>query len=57
MKSYDMTIQIKPPQQCFQMGAICFAKFYKFNEILNFCPFFTLVLSGIEKVNGQYYCI
>ena len=36
-------------------GAICFAKFYKFNEILNFCPFFTLAFLGLKKLTDSTF--
>ena len=88
MKSYGVTIQMKPLQQYFHMvlfiyyvvvtfesvdeilwcgpsnktsfmvvlshDAICFSKFYKFNEILNFCPFLPWSLLGVKRFNSTF---
>ena len=48
MKSYDVTIQMKPLQQYFHMVLFCFSAFYNWEILMNF-DFGHLGLKGLRS--------
>ena len=53
MKSYDVTIQLKPVQQYFHMVFFCFSVYYNWETLMNF-DFGHLGLKGLRPVRVNF---
>ena len=55
MKSYDMTIQIKPPQQCFQMGLFVLQNFTNLMKSWIFAHFLLWSFLRLKKLTDSTF--